>query len=72
MHFMKFLFYNNVGDLLIWEGENQFLKSIRYKMIDCCSIYTYKKISIFLLISLYYYKEEEILEIYGGYIKNLG
>lgn len=36
-------FYNNVGDLLIWEGENQFLKSIKYKMVDCCSIYTYKE-----------------------------
>lgn len=36
-------FYNNVGDLLIWEGENQFLKSVKYKMVDCCSIYTYKE-----------------------------
>lgn len=36
-------FYNNVGDLLIWEGENQFLKSTKYKMVDCCSIYTYKE-----------------------------
>lgn len=36
-------FYNNVGDLLIWEGENQFLKNTKYKMVDCCSIYTYKE-----------------------------
>lgn len=36
-------FYNNVGDLLIWEGENQFLKSVKYKMVDCCSICTYKE-----------------------------
>lgn len=35
--------YNNVGDLLIWEGEKQFLKSIKYKMKDCCSICTYKE-----------------------------
>lgn len=36
-------FYNNVGDLLIWEGENHFLRSTKYKMVDCCSIFTYNE-----------------------------
>lgn len=34
--------HNNIGDLLIWEGELSFLKDVPYKMIDSCSIDTYK------------------------------
>lgn len=41
-------FHNNIGDLLIWEGEYQFLKNTKYKMVDCCSIYTYKEDSYLL------------------------
>ena len=35
-------YYNNIGDLLIWEGELAFLKQFPYKMIDFCSLRTYR------------------------------
>lgn len=38
----ELLFYNNVGYLLIGEGENHFLLSTKYKMVGCCSIFTYQ------------------------------
>lgn len=34
-------YYNNIGDLLIWEGELSFLRKIPYRMIDSCSMHTY-------------------------------
>jgi exopolysaccharide biosynthesis predicted pyruvyltransferase EpsI len=36
-------FYNNVGDLLIWEGELHFLKKIKYKRINSFSAFLFKK-----------------------------
>ena len=29
-------YYNNIGDTLIWEGELEFLKSIKYKCLGVC------------------------------------
>lgn len=34
-------YYNNIGDLLIWEGELAFLKQFPYRMKDACSLQTY-------------------------------
>jgi len=47
--------HNNIGDLLIWEGELSFLKNLPYKMIDTCSIdtYTHKKLSPNTIILLH-------------------
>lgn len=48
-------FHNNIGDLLIWEGELSFLKNIPHKMIDTCSIdtYTTKKLPTNTIILLH-------------------
>lgn len=35
-------YYNNIGDLLIWEGELQFLQSLPYSMLASHSRFTYK------------------------------
>lgn len=35
-------YYNNIGDLLIWEGELHFLKSLPYSMLASHSRFTYK------------------------------
>lgn len=34
-------YHNNIGDLLIWEGELNFLGSLSYQMKDACSINTH-------------------------------
>lgn len=36
-------YYNNIGDVLIWNGTEVFLKSIPYKCLFRCSFWTYKK-----------------------------
>lgn len=36
-------FYNNIGDLLIWEGELHFLKEIKYKNINSFSAFLFKQ-----------------------------
>lgn len=33
-------YYNNIGDILIWEGERSFLKGIKYKCLDYASVGT--------------------------------
>lgn len=33
-------YYNNIGDILIWEGERDFLKGIKHKCLDSASIET--------------------------------
>lgn len=33
-------YYNNIGDVLIWEGERDFLKGIKHKCLDSASIET--------------------------------
>lgn len=36
-------YYSNIGDILIWEGERQFLNKIPYKCLFSKSIYTFTK-----------------------------
>ncbi|THG64590.1 polysaccharide pyruvyl transferase YvfF [Bacteroides faecichinchillae] len=33
-------YYNNIGDILIWEGERQFLNKLPYKCLNSASLYT--------------------------------
>ena len=35
-------YHNNVGDLLIWQGELAFLKKFPYRLLDYCSRFTYR------------------------------
>ena len=36
-------YHSNIGDVLIWEGERQFLSKLPYKCLYKASMYTYKK-----------------------------
>lgn len=36
-------YHSNIGDILIWEGERQFLSRLPYKCLYKASMYTYKK-----------------------------
>ena len=35
-------YHSNIGDVLIWEGERQFLSKLPYKCLYKASMYTYK------------------------------
>lgn len=39
-------FYHNIGDLLIWEGESEFLKTIPHRCLGISTMITYNKNSI--------------------------
>lgn len=39
-------YYKNVGDVLIWEGELEFLKKIRHKCVGTCAWDNYPKIEL--------------------------
>lgn len=39
-------YHKNIGDLLIWQGEIDFLKTLPYKMLDYASIDTFRNIHI--------------------------
>ncbi|WP_334124748.1 polysaccharide pyruvyl transferase family protein [Empedobacter brevis] len=49
--------HRNIGDLLIWEGELEYLKEIPFKMIYSSNDYTYKETKV---------KEGDIILLHGG------
>jgi pyruvyl transferase EpsO len=60
-------YHGNIGDTLIWEGEETFLKSLPHKCISKSSCYTYMQKSHKGIIILLH--GEEILAIYGESIR---
>lgn len=49
--------HRNIGDLLIWQGELEFLKEIPFKMVYSSNDYTYKEDRI---------KKDDIILLHGG------
>lgn len=54
-------YHSNIGDTLIWEGEETFLKSVPYKCLHKSSLFTFKEIKI---------PESTVILLHGG--GNLG
>ena len=63
-------YYTNIGDILIWEGTENFLKQLSSQCISKCSYQTFSY-KPYPRIQQFYCKVVGILEICGVYIKSL-
>ncbi|MFB3389192.1 polysaccharide pyruvyl transferase family protein [Flavobacterium sp. LAR06] len=49
--------HRNIGDILIWEGELEFLKSIKHKLVYTSNVYTHQNSKI---------KKDNVILLHGG------